>query len=82
MVMTVMIVNTLLKIMAGSAIMGAMKKEPDAPAPKQKLIQVKAAPELLNKLDELRRGRISFPTRSDIIRELIEKAYAARMKGR
>lgn len=46
------------------------------PRPKELRLQIIATKELLAMVDELRVGRPNFPTRSDIVRELIEKAHA------
>jgi hypothetical protein len=58
------------------AIMPPMMKKP----PETKPLQVKLKPELLVKLDDLRRGGPDFPTRSGIIRDLIEKAHAEKTR--
>lgn len=70
--------QAILPIIIVYAIMLSMTKKPVAPTTKP--LQVKMAPELLEKLDDLRRGRLTFPTRSDIVRELIEKAHAMKFK--
>jgi hypothetical protein len=41
-------------------------------------LQVMLEHEVIEKLDDLRRGRDDFPTKTDIIRELIEKAHSMR----
>lgn len=48
------------------------------PKPKELRLQVIVTQDLLDMIDDLRRVRISFPTRSDIVRELIEKAHSER----
>jgi hypothetical protein len=55
--------------------MASMKE----PKPKELRLQVIVTQDLLDMIDDLRRGRISFPTRSDIVRELIEKAHAEKV---
>ena len=44
-------------------------------------LQVVLEVEVLEKLDDLRRGRDDFPTKTDIIRELIEKAHSTRKRS-
>jgi Arc/MetJ-type ribon-helix-helix transcriptional regulator len=50
------------------------------PRMKDHLVQVKLAPPLVTMLDDLRRYDGSLPSRSDIIRRLIEDAHAAATK--
>lgn len=45
-----------------------------------KRLQIRCNDELIQKLDELRVGRMDFPSRVQIIREAVEAAYAAKEK--
>lgn len=60
--------------------MRGMAKNADPKARDTHLMQVKLTADQLEKLDDLRRGSLTFPTRSDIIRDLIEKAHATKRK--
>jgi ribbon-helix-helix CopG family protein len=62
-------------------MMIAMTRKPDTKKPNPPLLQVKMTSELIAKLDDLRLGRGDFPTRSDIVRELIEKAHSTRKRS-
>jgi metal-responsive CopG/Arc/MetJ family transcriptional regulator len=70
-----------LRVIFEYAIMAGMTDKPATAKAETKPLQVKLKPELLAKLDDLRRGRSDFATRSDLIRELIEKAHSTRKRS-
>lgn len=56
--------------------MEPMSKAPPATTKEELRLQVILTPELRDKLDELRRRDPKLPTRSDLIRRLIEREFA------
>jgi metal-responsive CopG/Arc/MetJ family transcriptional regulator len=53
-----------------------MSKE--APKPKEIRLQVILTPEQLQRLDDLRKRQPDLPSRSDLIRRMIDKEHAAK----
>lgn len=43
-------------------------------------LQIRCNDDLIQKLDELRMGRIDFPSRAQIVREAVEAAHTAKEK--
>ena len=74
-------INTLLIVGSKYAIMARMTDKPSKKKASPSPLQVRLDQDMLDKLDDLRRGRADFATRSDIIRELIEAAHSSRKRS-
>lgn len=77
-IMTMMVNREILMLSLTSGIMPVMTQEPKKP--KTHLVQVNFSPTLLKMLDELRQLDGGLPSRSDVIRNLIEREHARKTR--